>query len=417
MQTIIKAAGAVDFLALLPALAGYTPTRSLALVAFRGSRTLGVLRVDLPPHDADEQTVSRCAATFVGLVCRLRDADGIVPVVYCDEQLYPTPVGMAASAPGNAPANAVAHAALVEAVIQRADACGLRVSDALCVASDAWCSYLETPGSSHALTELDASPARNAVPGDIANVSGDQSTGIELPVADFAERERVGVALERLTHALDTMLSGDDWPTTGSSRPGSAWLDDATVTLERASRGISLPGDGATLGTAGALGALCDVPALFEDALGTPPEALGPDFIAALLLCLARPSMRDVALSQWSFDLDTGDEVLEAQLAWQDGVEFPAHLAGHMIGEGPRPDIARVQTALTLVRSLAALAPKALRPAPLTVAAWLSWALGRSTHAAAYLDLVRAIDPNYGLAQIVSSMVSAGHLPDFLWSK
>ena len=409
MQTVIKAAGAADFLALLPALAGYTPTRSLALVAFRGSRTLGVLRVDLPPHDADAQTVSRCAATFIGLVCRLRDADGVVPVVYCDEQLYPEARG-GTDGP-------LAHAALLAAVMQRADACGLRVSDALCVASDAWCSYLEASGSSHPLTELDASPARAAVPGGTARVSGDQATGIELPPADFAERERVGVAIERLTHALDAMLSGDDWPTTGSTRPGSAWLDGATVTLERASRGITLPGDGATLGTAGALGALCDVPALFEDALGTAPDDLGPDVSAALLLCLARPSMRDVALSQWSFDLDTGDEVLEAQLAWQDGVEFPSHLAAHMIGEGPQPDIARVQTALTLVRHLAAVAPKSLRPAPLTVAAWLSWALGRSTHAAAYLDLVRAIDANYGLAQIVSSMVSAGHLPEWAFER
>ena len=411
MHTVIKAAGAVDFLALLPALAGYTPTRSLALVAFRGSRTLGVLRVDLPPHDADEQTVSRCAATFVGLVCRLRDADGVVPVVYCDEQLYPSAHGTGTAG------TALAHAALIEAVMQRADACGLRVSDALCVASDAWCSYLESPGSSHALTELDASPARSAVPGDIARLAGDQAAGIELPLADFAECERVGAAIEHLTDALDAMLSEEHWPITGSPMPESGWLTEAPATLERASRGISAPGDGATLGTADALGALCDVPALFETALDTSPEALGPDLVAALLLCLARPSMRDVALSQWSFDLDTGDEVLEAQLAWQDGVAFPSHLAGHMIGQGPQPDIARVQTALTLVRYLAARAPRALRSAPLTVAAWLSWALGRSTHAAAYLDLVREIDPDYGLAQIVSSMVRAGHLPEWAFER
>ena len=196
MHTVIKAAGAVDFLALLPALAGYTPTRSLALVAFRGSRTLGVLRVDLPPRAADEQTVPRCAATFVGLVCRLRDADGVVPVVYCDEQLYPSAHGTGTAG------TALAHAALIEAVMQRADACGLRVSDALCVAANAWCSYLESPGSSHALTELDASPARSAVPGDIARLAGDQAAGIELPLADFAECERVGAAIEHLTELL-----------------------------------------------------------------------------------------------------------------------------------------------------------------------------------------------------------------------
>lgn len=406
MQTIIKAAGAADFLALLPALAGYTPTRSLALVAFRGSRTLGVLRLDLPPHDADAQTISRCAATFIGLVCRLREADGVTPVVYCDEPLHPN---------GD---QRPAHAALVEAVMQRADACGLRVGDALCVAADAWCSYLETPGSSHSLAELDASPARAKVPGNFDCVAGDQTAGVELPAVDFANRERVGVAIERLNHALEVMSSDDDdRDSTESPWPGSAWLDAATLPLERASHGLSLPGDRGTLGTAGALGALCDVPALFEDALDTSPEAMSPDFIAALLLCLARPSMRDVALSQWSFDLDTGDEVLEAQLAWEDGEAFPAHLASHMIGEGPRPDIKRVQTALTLVRHLAAVAPRSLRPAPLTLAAWLSWALGRSTHAGTYLQLVREIDPDYGLAQIVWTMVSASHLPEWAFEQ
>lgn len=437
MHTVIKAKSAADFLALVPALTGYTPTRSIALVAFRGSRTLGVLRVDLPPADADPQSLASAAATFVGMVCRLPDADGIVPVVYSEGPLRaeasprharPGSPGPGDTARGDERSDgaltSLAHTSLIDAVRRCADACGLAVRDALCVADDGWASYLE-PRHAHPRSALTAAAARAGLPADRGPAPGDQRSGAALPDVDPAERERVATALAELLPLLGALEpgtrsgTGDDGPADWSDddpRRGDdlgmfrafAWATAATTIV---------PEDTEPRATATALGALCDIPGLFERALGAVPEQLDTGTTAALLLCLSRPPLRDVALSQWSFSLTLGLELLEAQLLWEDGEAFPVHLAAHMVGEGPSPDLGRVQAALALARHLSAMAPAQWRCAPLTLAAWLSWALGRSTHASVYLALVHEIDPEYGLAELVSTMVRGGRLPEWAFGR
>ena len=66
MTTIIRAEAAHDFLALVPALVGYRPARSVLCVAFDGNRTGGVLRHDLP--DGPDATDALVRAV-VGTVC------------------------------------------------------------------------------------------------------------------------------------------------------------------------------------------------------------------------------------------------------------------------------------------------------------------------------------------------------------
>ncbi|NLA08637.1 MAG: hypothetical protein GX871_00235, partial [Microbacteriaceae bacterium] len=44
-------------------------------------------------------------------------------------------------------------------------------------------------------------------------------------------------------------------------------------------------------------------------------------------------------------------------------------------------------------------------------------ALGRSTHASDFLALALEIDPGYGLAEIVSTMVRSGHLPEWAFGR
>ena len=51
MTTIIHAAGAAEFLGLIPSIAGFTPQHSLVLLPFHGTRTHGAMRVDLPAPD------------------------------------------------------------------------------------------------------------------------------------------------------------------------------------------------------------------------------------------------------------------------------------------------------------------------------------------------------------------------------
>ncbi len=92
-------------------------------------------------------------------------------------------------------------------------------------------------------------------------------------------------------------------------------------------------------------------------------------------------------------------------------------LAMRMWGEGDPPQISRLEAALALARRAAAVAPRTSQPGALAMCAWLSWALGRSTHAAAYAERACEIEPEHGLSQIVLSFVSAGHLPDWAFRR
>lgn len=407
-STIVKAADAAQFLSFVPRMLGYHPARSLVVIPFHGARSLGAMRFDLPHEDAEP--VDRIASTVIGMACRLSEADAVVAIVYCDETF-----GLADGMP---------HLRLADALERHAGACGLRVSDLLCVASDAWGSFVDPacPASGRPLSELGATLDELA---GMPEPDGDQATGAELPATDLAERERVARALVAVSQAVG-LLCGD--------------RDDATAvdTAEADAAATTTPGDlapapppvtsGEGVGTVAsaprvdplALATVCrldDLPALFEDALEWDPDALDPFDAAALVWCLSRPSLRDIALVQWSGTLVQGDEAFEAQLRWEAGEEYPSHLAMRMWGEGERPDPERLTTALRLVRRVAAIAPRASRPGPLAMCAWLSWALGRSTHADVYASQACEIETEHGLSEIVLSFVRAGHLPDWAFRR
>jgi hypothetical protein len=376
MTTIFKAATAADFLAAVPRLAGFSPTRSLVLVPFAGNRTLGVMRLDLPDDDSD---VERLASTFIGLICRIATADALAPVIYTEARF--------ADAPG------LPSDRLMSALLTRADICGLDVRDALCVAADGWGSYLDPgcPDEGRSLDELRLDRPELA---ELPLLSGDQNAGLALPLVDLAEKERVGRALGELSHAL-AILCHETWADPDSS-------DDPARIDPRA---------------LAAAEALDDLPLLLEDSLEWDPARLDPFQAAAIGWSLARPALRDIALTQWCRDLDAGDEAAAAQLRWQGGEEYPAELASSMWGEGERPDAERLTRALELARRVAAVVPRADRPGALAACGWLSWALGRSTHAAGYASEALEIDAEHGLAQIVLTFVSNAHLPEWVFER
>jgi hypothetical protein len=138
---------------------------------------------------------------------------------------------------------------------------------------------------------------------------------------------------------------------------------------------------------------------------------------AVLGWCLARPSLRDVGIVQWASDRVGGDTALDAQRRWEEGEEYPADLASVMWGESERPDPRRLDTALELVRCVAAQIPEAHRAGALATAAWLAWSLGRSTHADRYAAAALRIEPEHGLAEIVRSFVAHAHLPDWAFRR
>lgn len=394
MTTIVKAASAAHFLSLVPKMLGYRPTRSVVLIPFTGSRSIGAMRFDLPTADESDES-DRIAATLIGMVCRLPDADAVAAVLYTD-----------ASFAGEG----MPHSELIDALQGRADACGIRITDALCVGADAWGSRFDPllPDGGRPLSDLrDDTGAEH-----LSVAAGDQATGADLPRVDLAESERTARALRALQDAVRVLCGPDS---AGSSvAPGDEGVGEDRTADSADAGAESHRIDPHALAT---VCVLDDLPTLYEEALGWDADALAPFDAAALIWCLARPALRDIALVQWCNGMGAGDEALDAQLRWEDGEEYPAHLAMQMWGEGERPDPDRLDAALTLSRRIVAAAPRAMRAGPLATCAWLAWALGRSTHAERYAMLACEIEPEHGLAEIVRSFVLAGHLPDWAFRR
>lgn len=386
MTTIFRAAGAADFLALVPRLLGYRARRSVVLVPFEDARSLGAMRLDLPGElDADER--ESFSATALGLVCKVGSADGLAVVVYTDAQV--------------ADGEGLPSRALVSALLAHANRCGLRVSEALCVAADAWGSYLdpECPAAGRPLSDIPYD--HEAFAGDPLP-NEDQESGAALPEVGSAERERLRRSLAEIDGAMASLFGR-------VAPPGAGGEDDADADAADARRIAP-----------GALVTVCrmdDLPLLFEEALTRGPAELDPYEAGALAWCLSRPALRDVALVQWASDLSTGDEAFEAQLRYSDGEPYPEHLAARIWGDASAPDPQRLQSALALTRRLAAAAPRSACPGILAAAAWLAWALGRSTHAGRYAELAREIDPSHVLAGIVLGFVANAHLPEWVYRR
>ncbi|MEV4736293.1 MULTISPECIES: DUF4192 family protein [unclassified Microbacterium] len=366
MTTVLRASGSAEFLGIVPSLVGFTPVESLVLLPFHASRTTGAMRLDLP---RDEIDLVEYADTAIALVARVERTDAVAVVVYTDDEPVRTPDGIV-----------LPLAVEVEAVLGCAIDAGLRIVDALCVTPSGWAGYLDEEPELGDLDDLDGV----AMP-DMGDVSGDQVSGVGLPTVDLGRTERVGRTLRDITAMID-----------GAGGPELRDADPPTI---------------------GAVLLLKDIPALFESVLAA-PEDLPAHAVAALLWCLDRPLFRDVALAQWGSDLAGGLRTLDAQLAFAaSGARIPDDIGDVFLGRGAQPDTERLRRALLVARAAAASAPRASRPAPLTAAAWLSWALGRSSHAACYLELVRDIDPRYGLAELLDTMMSVAVLPEWAFRR
>ena len=373
MTTIFRAAGAADFLALVPRLLGYRPSRSLVLIPFDGNRTLGGLRLDLPAT-LDRTELDSMCSTYIGMVCKVSHADAVAVIAYTDETF--------------AASEGPPQGELVRALLAQADLCGLRVSEALCVAEDGWGSYLDAgcPPAGRPLANI---PYDHEAFADEPLPTEDQASGADLPTLDLAEKERLGLALREIDRAMSALFGDEHEP---SDRPLGR---DALSTVGR----------------------MDDVPLLLEEAIEYAPAEMDPYEAAAVVWCLMRPGLRDVALVQWARDLAAGDEAFAAQMRYADGGDYPEHLAAPIWGEGPSPDPHRLQAALALTRHLAAAAPRPARPGILAAAAWVAWALGRSTHAGRYAEMAREIDPDHGMAGIVLTFAASGHLPEWVYRR
>ncbi|WP_350347131.1 DUF4192 family protein [Agromyces sp. G08B096] len=405
MTTIIRADRAHDFLALLPRIAGYTPERSLVWVAFRGARTRAVARFDLPRRAADRDAL---VAASIGLLCRLEGVDAVVPVVYSDAAFR----GRRGSG----------EAALLRLAVRRAEEAGFLVRDALRVACDAWGSLLDpaTPAAGRDLGLIAASAVCDDLPDEDAPSASVARLGV-LPDANAAERQAVESELRSLE--LDERRGGDRF-------------------VDAISR----------------LGGLADPVALVEflldaDCTGECRHRIAPHVLAWLVHLAALPRYRDALMLQIAFGPDIGSLALdepedepdhepddelddelddkpeddeedvavghEHQHARRADVEGAAALrdllSRLLVGQTrERPDAARVEHGLALLRRAASVAPERSRAGVLCMAAWLAWSRARGSAAAALLELAEDAEPGYPMATLLLRLLGTGALPE--WS-
>jgi hypothetical protein len=399
-RTIVKTPTPQDFLALVPQLVGFLPECSMVLVAFRGNRTCGALRFNLPPDGAGRDELRRIAGALLGTLCKISGVDALVPVVYTDDDIGESPTA----------AEDLPQGAFIAAIQHRAAQSGFLVRDALCVAADGWASYLEAADTAsqdhgralrHPLSAIAASTVHASIPRTARRELGRLQTGAELPTVDLATRERCARRLARYQR-----LGPDMGP-----------IPEL----------IEMVGD------------LLDPVGTAEAALGVNPAELSIDEIAALLFLMQGPATRDQMMLQFAFGEEEGrrshelnrhyarrqretglsmDDLVEAEIATGQTFEQTTPTTGDlMLGDTTdRPDPDRIDRGIGLLKLLVATAPRHARPAPLCMLAWLSWALGQSSVAGVYLDTALDIDADYPMAMLLMQLIGSGRLPEWAFA-
>jgi len=389
MQTIVKTHQPHDLLALVPSLVGFRPTNSLVLVAFRGKRTGGAYRVDLPAPSSDI-VYKRIATTLIGMLCRIQGADGVVPVIYTDD--------------GFDECGGIPREALARKLIARARTAGFDVKDALCVARDGWGSYFDDERSCrHPLALIDESEAHRAVlESDRAELSTPRERAA-LPSSAPLRQEAVAREIERLRVEFARCFADD-------ADPLSEFLADSRPAGQtRIGRDPAMVLDGWTnpVGVA-------------ESAIRWSQDDLDPACVALVVLGASLPRIRDVLLYDWAWGAEAGRKAHAANLRYSHGEPLREDEEGMLALAGmgmPRPDPERLQRAIGLLKRVTADAPTSARAPLFTMLAWMQWALGSGSTAGLHLESALAIDPAYGLAEIVDGMLRMGMLPEWAFDR
>ncbi|MFS0735288.1 DUF4192 family protein [Microbacterium sp. 1P10UB] len=187
-MTVIRSTTPAQFLTLVPRLLGYTPTRSLVVIPFTGTRSTGAMRVDLPAHPDQHR---HAAHVLAGLLCRIPDADGLVAVIYDTR-------------------SSDEHSALMGEIERQAHACGLTVLDRLSVTDDGYGRVGETR---QPLTDLTPVTVAGKTPNEADQHS---ASGLPAPEPDLlAAALRVDIApvfhdRDAFTAMVERVATGDD---------------------------------------------------------------------------------------------------------------------------------------------------------------------------------------------------------------
>ena len=368
MTVILKANGPADLLAMAPPMVGFLPRNSVVLVAFRGKRTCGAMRFDLPAS-GDRVVHKRIVTTIVGMFCKLPAVDAAVVIVYTDDEF--------------GGGDAIPQADFADVIGRRLQLSGFEVRESICQAADGWASYFdsEVPVGGHPLAQIAESTVARAIADQRGLFPTPATMTDRVPRAEKSQRSRMSKRLA----AYQNLVTGLD-KQDGNSPPGVFTV-------------------------------LGDIPIFAEGALAWDAAALDAEG-ALLVFALQGPPIRDLVMLQWAFGLEAGDRLWE-----RDPREGPfdgpddADLANLMIGIGPRPDPHRIEGALALMLELTSRTEDVNRPPLLCMLAWLNWALGHGTQAGLHLDEALAIAPTYSMAKLLESMMCTGVMPEWAFER
>jgi hypothetical protein len=361
MPVILKAQSSADLLAMLPSLVGFAPRESLVFLAFRGKRTCGAVRFDLP-RSKSAAVKKRLVTSMIGMLCKIPGVDAMVPVIYTDAAFADA---------GGPPDGDVA-----EVVARRVRNAGFELRELLCQASDGWCSYLDSqpPAGGYPLSDIADSPVLAEIPEQLPEASVPSSEA-SVPDADWAVKERMGLELAALRAT--------------TTEPSSA--------LE---------------GAAG----------LIEEALEW-TEADVDARAAQLLFVLETPILPWVAVVQWASTVTVGAalvgvvrELMETHREPDPSSPIMQTMSDIVSGAASRPDPERIEHGIALVRALVSRAEDAARPDLLCMLAWLSWALGHGSDASRYLAQCDQIEPIYDMAETLRDIFRAAPIPEWAFA-
>ena len=198
MPEHVIAPDSLSLLSLVPELVGFAPRASLVIITFHDGASGGTLRVDLPTgHEAEGDLVRRFAMTVIGMVCRVRDADAVLGVVYSDD-----------------PASEAPPSASLAAELRRAaSVAGFGLLDLLFVSKDGWGDYER--GLRGSTAELDAAlglrasdpsaPGTGLSPREAAALPAVTPDELELTATALTAMRGDGEAIEPVWFAQQTM--------------------------------------------------------------------------------------------------------------------------------------------------------------------------------------------------------------------
>lgn len=158
-----------------------------------------------------------------------------------------------------------------------------------------------------------------------------------------------------------------------------------------------------------------------------------PDVVACHLLLLAQsPASRDTMMLRFSFTRKVGARAARSneryarmqrrtgesmdEIVQREGTRraMADPLGQIMTGRTTsRPNRRQTRAVIQMLRQLVADAPRELRPGPLCMLSWMSWAVGAGSAAGAYADAALDIDPEYGMALLMLTMLQNGLMPEW----